>query len=105
MPHDFIRKHNKKALILCSLLLSACTTVPRTDERQARSDACWQAGHGSAWTAVALSAFKPLCILVDQTAGQTQYGLAGINHRYITPVGTYHVHQTPTTTTITQTAK
>ena len=104
-PDNFIRKYNKKALILCSVLISACSTTPRTDERQARSDACWSAGHGSAWTAMALAPFKPLCIVVDQTTGQTQYATAGGTQRYITPMGSYQVNRTGTTTVIVQTAK
>lgn len=104
-PQDFIRKYSKKALILCSVLMSACSTTPRSDERQARSDSCWSAGHGSAWTAIALAPFKPLCIVVDQTTGQTQYANTGSTQRYITPIGSYQVNRTGTTTVITQTAK
>jgi hypothetical protein len=105
IPHDFLRKYNKKALILVSILITGCGTVPRSDQRQAHSDSCWSAGHGSAWTAIIMAPIKPLCILVDQTAGQTQSGASGTQQRYITPVGTYHVNRTGTTTTITQTAK
>jgi len=105
----------KIALITSAALgLNGCATMaypwgdqPRSQERQARSDACWGMGSDNAGVYLATLVFKPVvCMANDLTQGQPQVGSGEPSrHTYITPAGTFTVISTPGLTTVTQTAK